>query len=64
MTPDWPAILATCARCGVSPAAAWQLSIREWRALTGDSQTRPLDAAGLAGLMARFPDHPRPEIAA
>jgi len=38
------------------PAAFWRLSLKEWRALAGAPAAPILVRAGLAALMARFPD--------
>jgi len=52
---DWPAALRLAVRLGLTPQAFWQLSLCEWRALTGGS-TPALDRAALDALLQRYPD--------
>lgn len=49
---DW---LRAAAALGVTPAAFWRLSVREWRALTAAADA-PLARNELEALMQRFPD--------
>jgi Phage tail assembly chaperone protein, TAC len=50
----WPDLMRAAAQAGVTPAAFWALSVREWRALMGDAQG--LDGGRLNELIAAFPD--------
>ena len=55
----WDAMMQAAGRSGVSPAAFWRLSLREWRWLTGGQAGTggaPMRGADLAALMARWPD--------
>lgn len=52
---DWPAALRLAVRLGLTPHAFWQLSLAEWRALTGGAAPA-LDRAALDALLQRYPD--------
>lgn len=52
---DWPAALRLAVRLGLTPQAFWQLSLAEWRALTGGAAPA-LDRAALDALLQRYPD--------
>ncbi|GLK50706.1 MULTISPECIES: phage tail assembly chaperone [Maricaulis] len=52
---DWPAALRLAVRLGLTPHAFWQLSLAEWRALTGGAAPS-LDRAALDALLQRYPD--------
>lgn len=52
---DWPAALRLALRLGVAPQAFWQLSLTEWRALTG-GEGSALNRAALDALIQRYPD--------
>ncbi len=60
---NWPAILRTGLALGLTPSEVWQLSLMEWRALTGSAGNAALDRAGLDALRARFPDKSDPNKA-
>jgi len=53
---DWPAALRLAVRLGLTPQAFWQLSLCEWRALTGGGAAPALDRAALDALLQRYPD--------
>ena len=58
MNATWRAWFALAVRrFGLSPEAFWTLTLAEWRALLrACAGPRPLDRAGLAALMAAYPD--------
>jgi hypothetical protein len=52
----WPAWFAHAVRAGIArPEEFWDLSVREWRALTEESAPR-LSRAAFAALAAHYPD--------
>jgi Phage tail assembly chaperone protein, TAC len=53
----WSQLLSAAAQIGVTPAAFWALSVKEWRALMGEGFG--LDTGRLSELMAAFPDSDR-----
>lgn len=53
----WRAWLRAALAMGLTPAAFWRLSLREWRALAGVSAQ--LDRTDFEALAARFPDEDR-----
>ena len=56
MTP-WGEMLRVAARAGVTPAAFWRLSLREWRMLTErPAGPEPLGRDGFERMMAAWPD--------
>lgn len=51
----WGASLRAALGLGLTPAAFWALSLKEWRMLTaGEAGERPLSRAELEQLMERF----------
>lgn len=50
---DW---LRLALRLGLTPAAFWRLSLKEWRALTAIGSEAVLDRTALEALRAKFPD--------
>ncbi len=58
MRAHWQSRLAGALAAGIQPAAFWQLSVAEWRALAAIAVDARLDRPGLAALAARFPDQP------
>ena len=52
---NWGALLGAALRIGISPAEFWQLSLREWHALTGVKKS-DFRKADLSALIAKFPD--------
>lgn len=54
----WQVRLQAALAAGISPAAFWQLSVAEWRALAAGAADARLDRPGFAALAARFPDQP------
>ena len=54
---DWPAALRLALRLGLTPDGFWQLSLAEWRALTGGNGPG-LNRADLDALIKRYPDGP------
>ncbi|MEN0652568.1 MULTISPECIES: phage tail assembly chaperone [Hyphobacterium] len=47
---------------GITPRDFWQLSLKEWRALTQATGPAPLGRDELEALRARFPDAPTPTL--
>jgi uncharacterized phage protein (TIGR02216 family) len=56
----WRTALRLAARLNLAPEAFWRLSLAEWRALTEVPAAPVLSRAGLAALIARFPDEEIP----
>jgi len=54
----WPRLVAAAVRIGVTPAAFWRLSLREWRALTA-AEDPTLSRLAFETLARRFPDEPK-----
>lgn len=52
---NWGALLGAALRIGISPRDFWQLSLREWQALTGVKKS-DFRKADLSALIAKFPD--------
>lgn len=52
----WTLWLSAASQLGVTPAAFWRLSLREWRALAAPFTYDALNRAGFAELAARYPD--------
>ena len=52
---EWGSLLGAALRLGISPREFWQLSLREWQALSAVKKS-DFRKADLAGLIARFPD--------
>ncbi|MFC6196580.1 phage tail assembly chaperone [Ponticaulis profundi] len=52
----WPLMLQAALRMGLSPQAFWQLSLREWQALTLKTKNTGFGRADLSALLSRFPD--------
>jgi uncharacterized phage protein (TIGR02216 family) len=53
----WPDLMRLAAvRFAVPPAAFWALSLREWRALAGETASAALTRQGLCALMRLHPD--------
>ena len=52
---DWPAALRLALKLGLTPPVFWQLSLAEWRALTGGNGPG-LSRADLDALIKRYPD--------
>lgn len=50
-TTDWEQALRLAASLGLTPAAFWQLSLREWRALTARQPAPPMRRAELSTLI-------------
>tara|TARA_R110002051_G_scaffold27428_1_gene65977 strand:+ start:513 stop:758 length:246 start_codon:yes stop_codon:yes gene_type:complete len=56
MTP-WGEMLRVAARAGVTPAAFWRLSLKEWRMLTErPAGPVPMGRDGFERMMAAWPD--------
>jgi uncharacterized phage protein (TIGR02216 family) len=51
----WPRLLAVAQQVGVTPAAFWRLSLKEWRALVAPAN-ETLTRSALDALAQRFPD--------
>lgn len=49
--------LAVCG-LGLTPAAFWRVSLKEWRALTAAETAPALDRPGFEALAAAWPDRP------
>lgn len=58
MRAHWQVRLEAALAAGIAPAAFWQLSVAEWRAMVATSADARLDRSGFAALAARFPDQP------
>lgn len=54
---DWSAALARAHAAGIPPAVFWSLTPRELKAILQPSRPQ-LSRAGLAALLARWPDEP------
>jgi Phage tail assembly chaperone protein, TAC len=50
----WRDLLHGASLCGLTPTQFWDLSVFEWRALSGE--TKALDATRLGELCREFPD--------
>jgi uncharacterized phage protein (TIGR02216 family) len=48
--------MSLAAQAGLAPAAFWRLSLREWRAFTGEAANDTLSRTRFDALSARFPD--------
>lgn len=54
---EWGAALQFAVlRLGIAPEAFWRLSLKEWRALTGDGGAPALGRGELERLMREHPD--------
>lgn len=58
MSTPWQDRLQAALAAGIAPAAFWQLSVAEWRALAASATDLRLDRSGFTALAARFPDQP------
>ncbi|MET3667884.1 phage tail assembly chaperone [Caulobacter sp. 1776] len=59
---SWADPLRLAVRLGMAPEAFWRLSLMEWRALTQAPSAPVLTRAGLAALIARYPDEEPNEL--
>lgn len=57
MTPSWQAALRWALAHGITPAAFWQLSLGEWRALTAAPEGAQMTRDILTDLQAKYPDN-------
>lgn len=56
MTTPWPAMLRLAVTLNIPPEAFWRLSLKEWRALTGEGGVGVLTRKGLEALTRAYPD--------
>ena len=57
MTTPWPAMLRLAVgTLRLTPEMFWRLSLKEWRALTGEGSEAVLDREGLDALTRAYPD--------
>lgn len=60
---NWPRQIRRASReFGIAPEAFWRLSLKEWRALTGQpTGLAPISRADLEALIDAYPDTPTKE---
>lgn len=58
----WPSLLCQAIGLGIDPAAFWEVSVAEWRALVAPdlATTEVMTRANLTLLSLRFPDEETP----
>jgi len=58
-TTPWHGWLSLAIALGLTPAAFWRLSLREWRAIAAPDVSVALPRTAFEALAARFPDQTR-----